>query len=82
MSAVQSAFGVVGRSGGLCAGAREVVEVVAGYAVAGAVVLKGNHDGAIEGGGGYFNDAGARGTAMGTRDAHPRAKRFPRFATA
>ena len=34
-----------------------VVEVVARYAAEGAVVLKGNHDEAVEKMGGYFNDA-------------------------
>ena len=50
-------FGFLGDLVGYGAGAREVVEVVARYAAAGAVVLKGNHDEAIEEGGGYFNDA-------------------------
>jgi len=68
-------FGFLGDLVGYGASAREVVEIVARYAAAGAVVLKGNHDEAIEGGGGYF-------TAMGTRDAHSGAERFSRFATA
>lgn len=42
---------------GYGADARGVVEVVAQYAAEGAVVLKGNHDEAVEGAGGYFNDA-------------------------
>ena len=42
---------------GYGADARGVVEVVARYAAEGAVVLKGNHDEAVEEGGGYFNDA-------------------------
>ena len=42
---------------GYGADARGVVELVARYADEGAVVLKGNHDEAIEEGGGYFNDA-------------------------
>ena len=50
-------FGFLGDLVGYGADARGVVEIVARYAEAGAVVLKGNHDEAIEGGGGYFNDA-------------------------
>jgi len=50
-------FGFLGDLVGYGADARGVVEVVARYAAAGAVVLKGNHDAAIEGGGGYFNEA-------------------------
>jgi predicted phosphodiesterase len=50
-------FGFLGDLVGYGADARGVVEVVARYAAAGAVVLKGNHDEAIEGRGGYFNDA-------------------------
>ena len=42
---------------GYGADARGVVEVVARYAAEGAVVLKGNHDAAIEESGAYFNDA-------------------------
>ena len=42
---------------GYGADARGVVEVVARYAAEGAVVLKGNHDEAVEESGGYFNDA-------------------------
>ncbi len=42
---------------GYGADARGVVDVVARYAAEGAVVLKGNHDEAVEEGGGYFNDA-------------------------
>ena len=42
---------------GYGADASGVVEVVARYAAEGAVAIKGNHDKAIEGGGGYFNDA-------------------------
>src|ERR1700674_2855061 len=42
---------------GYGADARGVVEIVARYAAAGAVGLKGNHDEAIEKGGGYFNGA-------------------------
>ena len=53
---------------GYGADARSVVEVVARYAAEGAVVLKGNHDKAVEKMDGYFNDASraaiewARGT--------------------
>jgi diadenosine tetraphosphatase ApaH/serine/threonine PP2A family protein phosphatase len=42
---------------GYGADARGVVEVVARYAAEGAVVLKGNHDEAVEHAAGYFNDA-------------------------
>ena len=42
---------------GYGADAARVVEIVAGYAANGAVVLKGNHDEAIEKSSGYFNDA-------------------------
>jgi len=50
-------FGFLGDMVGYGADARGVVEVVARYAAAGAVVLMGNHDQAIETGGGYFNEA-------------------------
>jgi diadenosine tetraphosphatase ApaH/serine/threonine PP2A family protein phosphatase len=50
-------FGFLGDFVGYGADARAVVEIVARYAGTGAVVLKGNHDEAIEEGGGYFNDA-------------------------
>jgi diadenosine tetraphosphatase ApaH/serine/threonine PP2A family protein phosphatase len=42
---------------GYGADARAVVEVVARYAAQGSVVLRGNHDEAVEKSGGYFNDA-------------------------
>jgi predicted phosphodiesterase len=42
---------------GYGADAGGVVEVVVRYAARGAVVLKGNHDEAVEESGGYFNDA-------------------------
>ena len=42
---------------GYGADSRKVVEIVAGYAAEGAIVIKGNHDEAIEASGGYFNDA-------------------------
>ena len=42
---------------GYGADARGVVEVVSRYAAEGALVLKGNHDQAIERSAGYFNDA-------------------------
>jgi diadenosine tetraphosphatase ApaH/serine/threonine PP2A family protein phosphatase len=42
---------------GYGADSRGVVEVVARYAAEGAVAIKGNHDKAVEGGGGYFNEA-------------------------
>ena len=50
-------FGFLGDLVGYGADARGVVDVVARYAAAGAVVLKGNHDEAIAKRGGYFNDA-------------------------
>ena len=50
-------FAFLGDLVGYGADAREVVETVARYAVAGALVIRGNHDQAIEKGGGYFNDA-------------------------
>jgi len=42
---------------GYAADARRVVEIVADYAANGALVLKGNHDEAMEKSSGYFNDA-------------------------
>lgn len=50
-------FAFLGDLVGYGADARGVVEIVARYAEGGAVVVKGNHDEAIEEGGGYFNDA-------------------------
>ena len=50
-------FAFLGDLVGYGADARAVVEVVARYAAEGATVIKGNHDRAIEGGGGYFNEA-------------------------
>ena len=50
-------FAFLGDLVGYGADARGVVEVVARYAAEGAMVIKGNHDKAIEGGGGYFNEA-------------------------
>jgi diadenosine tetraphosphatase ApaH/serine/threonine PP2A family protein phosphatase len=50
-------FAFLGDFVGYGADARAVVEVVARYAVEGAMVIKGNHDTAVEAGGGYFNDA-------------------------
>lgn len=50
-------FAFLGDHVGYGADARAVVEIVARYAALGAVVLKGNHDEAIEGSTGYFNDA-------------------------
>ena len=50
-------FAFLGDLVGYGADARAVVEIVAGYAAEGAVVLKGNHDEAIEASKGYFNDA-------------------------
>src|SRR6202171_5231435 len=63
-------FGFLGDLVGYGADARGVVEVVARYAAAGAVVLKGNHDEAIEGRGGHFNDA-ARAALRWAREALP-----------
>jgi len=42
---------------GYGADASSVVEIVSGFAAEGALVIKGNHDEAIEKRGGYFNDA-------------------------
>jgi diadenosine tetraphosphatase ApaH/serine/threonine PP2A family protein phosphatase len=50
-------FAFLGDLVGYGADARGVVEVVTRYAAEGAVVLKGNHDEAVEVSGGYFNDA-------------------------
>src|SRR6266700_2767224 len=50
-------FAFLGDLVGYGADAREVVDTVARYAAEGAVVLKGNHDEAIEQPGGYFNEA-------------------------
>ena len=50
-------FAFLGDLVGYGADARAVVELVARYAAEGTTVIKGNHDKAIEGGGGYFNEA-------------------------
>ena len=50
-------FAFLGDLVGYGADARAVVEVVCRYAAQGAVVLKGNHDQAIDRSSGYFNDA-------------------------
>jgi len=50
-------FAFLGDLVGYGADARAVVEVVGGYAAQGALVLKGNHDEAIDKSAGYFNDA-------------------------
>lgn len=50
-------FAFLGDLVGYGADAQAVVETVAGFAAEGAVVLKGNHDEAIEASKGYFNDA-------------------------
>jgi len=50
-------FAFLGDFVGYGADAREVVDMVVRYAAEGAVVLKGNHDEAIDQGGGYFNEA-------------------------
>ena len=60
-------FGFLGDLVGYGADASGVVEIVARYAADGAVVVKGNHDAAIESGGGYFNDA-ARAALQWARD--------------
>ena len=46
-----------------------VVEIVAGHAASGAVVLKGNHDEAIEKSSRLLQRRGAGGARMGARDA-------------
>jgi diadenosine tetraphosphatase ApaH/serine/threonine PP2A family protein phosphatase len=50
-------FAFLGDFVGYGADACSVVDVVAGFAAQGAVVLKGNHDEAVEQSSGYFNDA-------------------------
>jgi diadenosine tetraphosphatase ApaH/serine/threonine PP2A family protein phosphatase len=50
-------FAFLGDFVGYGADARAVVDTIARYAAEGAVALKGNHDEAIEQGGGYFNEA-------------------------
>lgn len=40
-----------------------VIDIVAGHAARGAVVVKGNHDDAIAGAGGYFNESAAQALA-------------------
>jgi diadenosine tetraphosphatase ApaH/serine/threonine PP2A family protein phosphatase len=60
-------FAFLGDFVGYGADARSVVEVVAGYAARGAVVLKGNHDEAVEQSNSYFNDA-ARAAIEWARD--------------
>ena len=62
-------FGFLGDLVGYGADASGVVEVVARYAEAGAVVLKGNHDQAIEEGSGYFNEA-ARAALQWAREMY------------
>jgi diadenosine tetraphosphatase ApaH/serine/threonine PP2A family protein phosphatase len=61
-------FAFLGDLVGYGADARAVVEVVARYAAEGAVVLKGNHDEAIERSRGYFNVA-SRAAIQWAREA-------------
>ncbi len=60
-------FVFVGDLVGFGADARGVVEVVERYAAEGALVLKGNHDEAIDKSAGYFNDA-SRAALQWARD--------------
>ena len=75
-------FAFLGDLVGYGADARAVVEVVCRYAAQGAVVLKGNHDQAIDRSAGYFNDASQRGAGVGTRHAQRGAEALSRRAAA
>ncbi len=69
-------FAFLGDLVGYGADARGVVEVVVRYAAEGAVVLKGNHDEAIEGSGGYFNEAARAAIEWARETLTPDQKRF------
>lgn len=61
---------------GYGADASGVVDTVAKYAAAGAVVIKGNHDEAIERRGGYFNDAAKAALEWARKTLTEPQKRF------
>src|ERR1700675_3361531 len=69
-------FAFLGDLVGYGADARAVVEVVAGYAADGAIVLKGNHDEAINKGGGYFNEASRAALQWARETLTQEQKRF------
>jgi diadenosine tetraphosphatase ApaH/serine/threonine PP2A family protein phosphatase len=69
-------FAFLGDLVGYGADARAVVEVVARYAAEGAVVLKGNHDEAIQKSGGYFNDASRAALEWARETLTQEQKRF------
>jgi diadenosine tetraphosphatase ApaH/serine/threonine PP2A family protein phosphatase len=69
-------FAFLGDLVGYGADAGGVVEVVAGYAAQGAVVIKGNHDEAVEGGGSYFNDAARAAIEWARETLTEEQKRF------
>jgi diadenosine tetraphosphatase ApaH/serine/threonine PP2A family protein phosphatase len=53
-----------------------VVEIVERFAAEGAIVLRGNHDQAVEKAAGYFNDAARASLAWARETLHPGQKRF------
>jgi diadenosine tetraphosphatase ApaH/serine/threonine PP2A family protein phosphatase len=61
---------------GYGADARGVVEIVARYAAEGALVLKGNHDEAVEETGGYFNEAARAAIAWARETLTQEQRRF------
>jgi diadenosine tetraphosphatase ApaH/serine/threonine PP2A family protein phosphatase len=61
---------------GYGADARGVVDVVAQYAADGAVVLKGNHDEAVDGGSNYFNEAARAAIEWARETLTEEQKRF------
>ena len=69
-------FAFLGDLVGYGADACGVVDVVARYAAHGAIALKGNHDKAIEAGGGYFNDASRAALQWARETLTPEQKRF------
>jgi diadenosine tetraphosphatase ApaH/serine/threonine PP2A family protein phosphatase len=61
---------------GYGADARRVVDIVAGHAERGAVVLKGNHDEAVDKSSGYFNEAAQAAIAWARETLSVEQKRF------
>ena len=69
-------FAFLGDLVGYGADASAVVEVIAGYAAEGAIVVKGNHDDAIEKKGGYFNEPSRAALEWARETLTPGQKRF------
>jgi diadenosine tetraphosphatase ApaH/serine/threonine PP2A family protein phosphatase len=69
-------FAFLGDLVGYGADACGVVDVVARYAADGAIVLKGNHDEAVEKDGGYFNDAARAAIRWARETLTQEQKRF------